>query len=86
MLDPVGKWRDELSMASLMALLVNIARKILHDPKKGKIEFVSPDDFMIKWGELKTEQKQEPKVQTVEEMKQTVLSIARYFGTKEKKK
>jgi hypothetical protein len=81
-LDPIGKWRDELMFASLSSLIVNMAREILHDPKKGKPEHVNPDEFMIKWGE--EGDVPEPKKQSAEEMVQILKSIARVHGTTDK--
>ena len=83
-LDPVGKWRDELGWASLSSLIVNMAKEILHDPKKGKPEFVNPNDFLIKWGSVEEEQKPEPKKQSIEEMQQMMYIIARGQGTTDK--
>lgn len=85
-LDPVGKWRDELAIASLISVVVNMAKDIYNDPKKGRPEYVSPSDFMIKWGQLEQEQEPEPKRQSVEDMTQVMLNIARASDTKTKKK
>jgi hypothetical protein len=82
-IDPVGKWRDELGFASLSSLIVNMARQILHDPKKGKPEYVTPEDFMPKWGEAPL-QKPEPKKQSAEEMLRILKGIARVQGTTDK--
>lgn len=82
-LDPIGTWRDDLRIASLESLITNIARSVYHDPKKGKLEHVSPEDFMMKWGETEA-QKPEPKVQSPEEMAQALRSIATVMGTRDK--
>jgi hypothetical protein len=81
-LDPVGKWRDELMIASLESLIVNIVRQ-LYSPKGRTPKFVSPDEFMIKWGET-DEQRPEPKRQTPEEMERVVRNIAAVMGTRDK--
>jgi len=81
-LDPIGKWRDELSIASVCSLITNIVRQ-LHTKKGHKVEFTSPDDFMIKWGDVA---KPEPKKQSVEEMKEVMLGLVRTTKTKDKKK
>ena len=83
-LDPVGKWRGELGWASLCSLITNITKQ-LYSEKGKKPEFVSPNDFMIKWGEIE-EQEPEPKKQSVEEMNQILSDIAKAQGTKDKKK
>ncbi len=70
-LDPIGKWRDEYSIAVLNSLIVNIVSKLYakkgHTPKE-----VKPIDFMPNW----SGEKREEKKQSVEEMKQVLLSIA----------
>jgi len=81
-LDPVGKWRDELMIASLESLIVNIVRQ-LYPPKGRKPEFTSPNEFMIKWGEI-ADQKPEPKVQSPEEMAQALRGLAAVMGTRDK--
>jgi hypothetical protein len=81
--DPIGKWRDELSIASLTSVVVNLARQLYHDPKKSKPTFVSPNDFMINWGEV-VEPKPEPEKQTPEEMFQILSGLAQVQGTRDK--
>jgi len=81
-LDPVGKWRDELMIASLESLVVNIVRQ-LYPPKGRKPKFASPNDFMIKWGDVE-EQKPEPNRQTPEEMGQILRGLAAVMGTRDK--
>jgi hypothetical protein len=81
--DPIGKWRDELSIASLASVIVNLARQIYHDPKKGKPEYVGPNDFMINWGET-VEPTPEPKKQSPEEMFRILSGLARVQGTRDK--
>ena len=73
-LDSIGSWREDFRFAQLMSLLVNIVTRIFapkgHTPKN-----VSPIDFMPQWGDF-AEYKIEPPQQSVEEMKQILLSIA----------
>ena len=72
-IDPVGKWRDEFQIASLSSLIVNIVNQLYH--KEGETpKVVSTIDFLPDWS---GERKIEPKKQSVEEMKQILLGIAR---------
>ena len=73
-----------MRFASLEALITNMVRSIYHDPKKGKIEYTSPGDFMVKWGAVENEQKPEPKKQSAEEMKGIMLGIANVMNKKKK--
>ena len=81
-MDPIGKWRDELMIASVCSLITNITRQ-LHTKKGYKVEFTSPDDFIMKWGETE-EEKPAPKKQTPEEMERMLHSLARTQGTTDK--
>jgi hypothetical protein len=73
-IDPIGSWRDDFRIAKLESLLVNIVQQLYTDTKKGKKpEVTSPLDFMVDWDGSKDK---EPKKQSVEEMKQILLSIA----------
>jgi len=81
-IDPIGKWRDELSIATVCALITNTVRQ-LYTKKGHKVEFTGPDDFMIKWGEVE-DQKPEPKQQSPEEMAQILHGLAAVMGTKDK--
>lgn len=76
-LDPIGKWRDEFNFAVLDSLIVNIVSRLYakkgHTPRE-----VSPTEFMPNWsGEKKI-----AKRQSVEEMKQALLSIAKSVNKK----
>lgn len=82
-LDPIGKWRDELSIASQTSVIVNMVRQLYHDPKKGKPTFVNPNDFMLNWGEIE-EPDSEPEKQTPDEMFQILSGLARTQGTTDK--
>jgi hypothetical protein len=71
-IDPIGKWRDEYSFAVLDSLIVNIVSRLYakkgHTPKE-----VLPTEFMPNWsGEKKIARRQ-----SVEEMKQALLSLAK---------
>lgn len=71
-LDPIGTWRDDYRMAVLDSLIVNIVSRLYakkgHTPKE-----VTPTEFMPNWsGEKKI-----AKRQSVEDMKQALLSIAK---------
>lgn len=71
-IDPVGKWRDEFQIASLSSLIVNIVNQLYH--KEGETpKIVSAIDFMPDW----SGEKKQSKKQSVEEMKQVLLGIAR---------
>jgi len=80
-LDPIGEWRADFRMTYLVT---NILRALYG--KEG-VEMVVPLDFMPKWDEDESDEKTdiikswsvrgwvERKRQTVEEMKQVVLSM-----------
>lgn len=79
-IDPIGASRDDLRFGSLQALMWNIVSHLYtkkgHTPKT-----MTAVDFMPDWtGDLK-----ELKVQSVEEMKQTLLAIARQQNKKVRK-
>lgn len=70
-IDPIGKWRDDFNTASIESLLINVVNKLY--AKKGSTPKVTTAvDFMPNW----SGEKEEPKVQSLEEMKKTLLSIA----------
>ena len=82
-IDPIGNWREDFRFAKLESLLVNIVNQLYHDPKKGKPKITNPIDFMPDWaGEDKFE---EPKKQSVEEMKEVLMSIASSQNKKAKR-
>ena len=72
-IDPVGSWREDFRVANLMALVQNIASSLYG--KKNEIKWAAPSDFMPDWGG----DKEHPttKKQTVEEMKQIFVTIAK---------
>lgn len=78
-MEPIGEWRADFRIATLISAVTNIARSVW--AKKG-VEMTSPTDFMPKWDE---EPKAEPVRQSVEEMKQIIYAIASIAGKKERK-
>ena len=84
-LDPVGRgeWRNELAIANLISVVVNMAKDIYNDPKKGKPEYVTLDDYMFRWGEPPEEQSKS-KQQTPEQMAQMLSMIAGVQGITDK--
>lgn len=72
-LDPIGKWRDEFSAASLSSLLANIA--ISTNAKKGtKPKLTTPMDFMPDWAN-ELDKESSKKTQSTEDMKQMLMSL-----------
>lgn len=71
-LDPVGSWREDIRLAYLSSVLVNIA--ITTHGKKGT-KLTKVEDFMLEWDEEAKELRQ--KGQSVEEMKAVLMSIAK---------
>ena len=76
-LDPIGKWRDEYSFAVLDSLIVNIVSRLYakkgHTPRE-----VSPTEFIPNWsGEKKI-----AKRQSVADMKQALMTIAKSVNKK----
>jgi hypothetical protein len=72
-LDPVGTWRDDFRMAKVESLIVNISNAI-HHKKNVTPAITSPIDFMVDWT---GEEKPEAKKQSVEEMKEIFVSMAK---------
>ena len=70
-LDPIGTWREDFRMAYMASLITNIARSI--HGKQG-VKMTTLDDFMPDWAGERQEAEQ--KKQSVEEMKNLLLSIA----------
>lgn len=84
-LEPFGDWKNDYRLAFMCSLLVNV-NKSFHGKKNSKM--TSPEDFLIKWGrtkELEEEDRLEG-VQTVDEMKQMIRSIAATFGKRKSSK
>lgn len=77
-LDPIGKWRDDYSFAVLNALIVNIVNKLYG---KGKGKQYTPNDFMPNW----SGEKKSVRTQSVEEMKQSLLNIAKIANTRKRR-
>jgi len=79
-IDPIGKWRDDFRGAKLESLVVNIVQQLY--AKKGVKPIITTAlDFMPDW---LGEKREEPKQQSVEEMKQVLLSLAAYQNKKER--
>jgi len=78
-IDPIGDWRADFNFATLKSLLMNMNLSIYR--KRGTIpKFTAPIDFMPDWsGELR---KVAVKKQSVEEMKQLLLGMARVQNEK----
>lgn len=77
MLDPIGSWREEFGWAQVSSVVTNLARSIWK--KKGtKPKLTKPSDFIPEWdARAGGKQKKQPKVQSVEEQKSILLSLAR---------
>jgi len=77
-IDPIGTWREDYRIAVLDSLIVNIVSKLYakkgHTPKE-----VLPMDFMPNW----TGDKRIEKKQSVQDMKQVLMSIAKAAKQKE---
>lgn len=74
-IDPIGKMRDDFGWASICAVIVNSVRSIFR--KEGESpKMVQPKDFMPVWGRYRKDGFKKP-VQSVEEQKQILLTIAR---------
>lgn len=77
-LDPIGKWRDDYSFAVLNALIINIVNKLYG---KGKTKQYTPVDFIPNW----SGEKKPVKTQSIEDMKQALLNIAKSANTKKRR-
>lgn len=72
-IDPIGTWREDFRLAKIESLITNIVQQ-LYAKKGSKPKLTTPLDFMVDWtGEGVV---QEPKKQSVEEMKATLMSFA----------
>lgn len=80
-LDPIGEWRADFRTASLISKIVNIAQAIWGEEG---VEMTVPLDFMPEWD--KEDSIEPKKQQTVEEMKQVMLSMAGRQNRKIKRK
>lgn len=73
-IDPIGKWRDDFGVAKLESLIVNIVQQLY--AKKGHTPVVTtPIEFMPDWSGDRKET--EVKKQSVEEMKSTLMGLAK---------
>jgi hypothetical protein len=68
-LDPIGTYREDFRMAVIASQMTNLM--IQAHGKKGS-KLTDTADFMPKWGEDTTT----PKVQSMEEIKKALMSIA----------
>jgi hypothetical protein len=73
-IDPIGSWRDDFRVAFLSSLINNLV--IAVHGKKGTA-MTRPIDFMPDWDLSKIN---EPKKQTVEEMKQIMIDVIQSAG------
>lgn len=73
-LDPIGDYRSDFNTAQLMSLIYNISVQLWG--KEGEKKMSSPSEFMVMWGQ--PEEKEEPKVQSLEQLKATMMSIAEH--------
>lgn len=80
-LEPIGGWRDDYRLAYLCSLLTNIA---ISQSGRKNIKMTDPEKFLLTWGEYRF-QNEKVQVQSVEEMKEALLGIARAFGGKKKR-
>jgi hypothetical protein len=82
-LDPIGRWRDDFHTAQLSSLIINIVNALYHDPKQGKPKDTIPMDFMPMWDNESAEIRNTvQEIQTSEQMRETVLEIARIQNLK----
>ena len=82
-LEPLGEWRADYRLAFLSSTVWNIAIRLYG--KKGA-KMTKPKDFFIEWDRDPNE-KEEPKRQSVEEMKKTLYDLYDQFkGNKKKEK
>jgi len=75
-IDPVGTWREDYRVAHLISTITNIARTIWHDKEKGELKLTDPKEFMPQFQKKGTKPKVE-KYQSMEQMKETMLAVAR---------
>ena len=76
-LDPIGTWREDFRLAYLSSLLTNLVISI--HGKKGT-KHTTPMEFLLNWD---VDAKVEPKKQSVEEMKQILMGLAKSQNKKE---
>lgn len=72
-IDPIGSWRDDFRLAKIESLITNIVQQ-LYAKKGTKPKLTTPLDYMPDWtGDREVA---EPKKQSVEEMKEILMSFA----------
>jgi hypothetical protein len=79
-IDPIGTWRDDFRMANLMSHITNIVNA-LYATKGNQATMVNPMDFMPDWAGDRPKVKK----QSVEEMKEIFLAIAKDQNARVKK-
>lgn len=73
-IDPIGSWREDFRMAYLASTITNLTISV-HGKQNAKM--TAPSEFMPEWvGE------EEPRIQSVEEMKEIVLGISKFINKK----
>lgn len=73
--------------ASICAVVINSIASIFKSKKSGRSKLISPMDFIPDWGKQEDVLEEEPvKEQTVDQQKVVLLSIAKAFGAKNKRK
>lgn len=76
-IEPFGAWVDDFRNAQLCALIVNLITQIFSS-KESRAELHPVADFMPPWSDVFGERKQrQASSQTVDEMKQVLLAIAK---------
>ena len=71
-LDPIGTWRDDFRMAYLASIITNIAIK--WNAGKKQVKLIELMEFMPQWDRQETK---EVKKQSVEDMRDFLLSFAK---------
>lgn len=71
-LDPIGEDRADFRIARLISVVENIARTVWGEEG---VEMTIPADYMPEWDKEDEDDIESKKRQTVEEMKQVMLSI-----------
>jgi hypothetical protein len=78
-LDPIGTWRNEFGLAMIASIITNLTISV-HGKKGTKL--TTAEDFLPKWGE---DEEEKIKQQSMEEMKEFMLSFAKQHNSQFKK-
>jgi len=81
-MDPIGDWRQEFAMAHMCSLITNLAIQI-HGDKEKAIALTKPFEFMPDW-DHSGKYVPDVKRQSIEDMKQAMISIANSQNKKKK--